>query len=98
VRGRETVSVSDIDKFAQRLNAAFQDGILAGELGDDPAGMPSQWVFIGTYYDSAGEMCTTFGANEGSRTHEALGLIALGDTVWRENARTWVLGEGTDED
>ena len=80
------------DLASDRISAAIAEAIHAGELGDT-RGMPAQWVLVATYYDSDGALCTAMLANSGAHTHETLGLLALGDVAWRENARQWVLGE-----
>jgi len=79
------------DEASSRITAALAEAIKAGELGKDTAGMPAQWVFIGTYYDSQGETCTAFLTNNGARTHETLGLLDLGQVAWREHAARWAL-------
>lgn len=79
-----------IDAASDRITAAIGEAIKAGELGDDTAGMPAQYVLCATYYDSTGQVCTAFLTNNGARTHETLGLLTLGDVAWRENARRWV--------
>jgi hypothetical protein len=79
------------DEASARVTDALAEAIKSGELGDDTAGMPAQWVFVGTYYDSQGETCTAFLTNKGARTHETLGLLELGSVAWREQAARWEL-------
>lgn len=82
-----------LDLASERVTAAIGEAIKAGELGDDTNGMPNQWVLISTYYDSEGQVCTAMLANNRARTHETLGLLALGTVAWQENARRWVHGD-----
>ncbi|WP_410633358.1 hypothetical protein [Amycolatopsis sp. cmx-4-83] len=87
------VSEEGMDQFADRLSAAITAGIQAGELGEDTSGMPAGFVLVATYYDSTGDMRTALTVNNGARTHETLGLLALGTAVWEDEARAWVRGE-----
>lgn len=82
-----------LNSASGRITAAIGAAIKAGELGDDTNGMPSSWVLCGTYMDSQGDVCTAFLTNHGARTHETLGLLALGTVAWQENARRWVHGD-----
>lgn len=81
-----------LDAASDRITAAIAEAIKAGDLGEDTNGMPASWVLCGTYYDSKGEVCTAFLTNNRARTHETLGLLALGTVAWQENARRWVHG------
>jgi hypothetical protein len=85
------------DPTADRITAALSESIRAGELGDVTAGMPAGWVLVGTYHDEDGDLRTFFLTNDGARQHETLGLLAMGQTVWQEEARRWVLGQRDDE-
>lgn len=85
------------DDASNRITGALADAIKAGELGDDTQGIPAQWVLVGTYYDSQGEVCTAFLTNDGARTHETLGLLSLGTVAWTEHAAAWVHGNSDDE-
>lgn len=87
----------DRDPVAERVNAAISDSIRAGDMGDCRVGMPADWVLIGTYHDDEGDLRTYFITNDGSRSHETMGLLALGQTVWQEEARRWVLGVPGDD-
>lgn len=82
-----------MDAAARRLNTAFAEAIAGGDMGSDTAGMPNHWVFIGTYYDSGGEQQTAVLSDHGAGSHEALALLAVGDMVWREELRRWVIGD-----
>lgn len=87
------MSEADADQASDRITAAIGDAIRAGELGDTTAGMPDSWALVGTYHDEDGDVRTYFLTNNGARQHETLGLVALGQTVWQEAARRWVLGD-----
>lgn len=87
---------ANLDQASDRITAAIGEAIKAGELGDDTAGMPNQYVLCATYYDSSGELCTAFLTNNSARTHETLGLLALGTVAWQENARRWVHDDDDD--
>lgn len=78
-----------MDLAERRINNAIADAIAAGELSDDSAGMPATWVLVGTYYDSDGEPCSFFLANEKALTHESLGLLDLGRIIATERTRRW---------
>jgi hypothetical protein len=84
------VADEKLDAASDRITSAIGEAIKAGELGDDTNGMPAAFVLCATYFDSEGKVCTAFLTNNGARTHETLGLLALGDVAWRENARRWV--------
>ena len=88
---------ADDDPASERINQAIGEAIRNGELGAETAGMPAQWVLIGNYYDSDGDICTAFVTNNGSRLHETLGLLALGQAAYAEEARRWVTGPEDDE-
>lgn len=91
---REEQQVSeDPDPVADRITAAIAESIRAGDLGDCNAGMPAGWVLIGTYHDEDGDLRTYFITSDGARQHETLGLLALAQTVYQEEARRWVLGD-----
>ena len=80
------------DPASDRITAAFAQAIHGGELGSGEVGMPGHWVLIGTYHDQDGDVRTCFLTSSGARLQETLGLLALGQTVWQEEARRWVLG------
>jgi hypothetical protein len=83
--------VSD-DAASDRITKTIAEAISAGELGDTTVGMPGGWVLVGTYHDDEGELRTVLLTNNGARTHETLGLLALGQTAWQEAARRWIVG------
>jgi hypothetical protein len=90
------VALDDDEKnqaFAERINNAIAEAIGAGEAGEDTAGMPAKFVIIATYVDSSGEEATLMQANTGAKLYDTLGLLALGQAVWSDEAGRWARGE-----
>lgn len=75
---------------SDRVNGALTDAIQAGEMGDDTHGIPAKWVLVATHYDSEGDIRIALLTDSESRTHDTLGLLALGTAAWNEQAIRWV--------
>lgn len=83
------------DALSDRISHALADAIAAGEISG--GGMADQFVLVGTTIDAEGEARTVFSVNNGARLYSTLGLLDLGQTVWRSEAIEWARGEPDDE-
>lgn len=92
-QGDLMASHEDGDELSSRITAALSNAIKAGEVGDATDGMPSGWVFIGSYFDDQGESRMVFSTDDGARLQDTLGLLQLGVAAWNEQARRWVLDD-----
>lgn len=81
-----------LESIAARVTAAIGDAIRAGEAGDATAGMPASFVLVANYHDQDGEARTLFITADGQLLHETLGLLDMGQTVWRGEAVDWARG------
>lgn len=89
--------MGDVDAISQRVTAAISDAIRAGEAGDDvTAGMPGSFVLVANYHDQDGDARTLFLTSDGQLLHETLGLLDMGQAVWRSEAASWARGDNAD--
>lgn len=83
------------DPTIERITEALAQAIHRGELSNDgtSVGMPGAWVLVGVWHDTDGDERTAILAADGQPLHATLGLLDMGQTVYRAEMRRWVLGD-----
>ena len=83
--------MTDMTAVADRLRAAFEAAIAAGEVGSG-GGFAGAWVFVGRFVGADGTRDTALVCDVDAELLEVLGLLDVGQVNWREATREWVRG------